>query len=129
MREVEGLLVDARDQVRTALAGIQTDTPFTLRGSFPRESIEGSLVVWEEYSNTATACPVVDRLVFQVEIYAVDRQSCQDLAQGVNDAMTGLGLRRIYASADEYRDQGAGAWYKCYRFARSVDKRTMRLVD
>lgn len=129
MSAVETLLVDAREQVRTALAAMEPDVAFTLRSVYPREGLTGSVVVWGEYANTATDCPVVDRIVFQTDIYAADRDSRDALCQSVNQALTGLGLRRVYASPDEYRDEGEGIYFKRYRFARWVDKRSMRLIS
>lgn len=129
MMEAEGILVDAREQVRLALSRMDCAVPFTLRADFPRGPVSGNMVVWGEYANTATDCPVVDRIVFQVDLYAPDRQSRQALAQAVNAAMSTLGLRRIYASADLYEDIGEGCYCKRYRFGRRVDKRSMRLID
>ena len=123
------LLVDARAQVRQALTGMDCGVDYTLRADFPRGAVRGNTVVWGEYANTATDCPVVDRIAFQVDIYAADRQSRQALSQGVNAALTGLGLRREYASADLYEDTGPGWYCKRYRFGRRVDKRSMRLID
>ena len=128
MREAE-LLVDAREQIRQALAALDCGVDYTLRGDFSRGPVQGNTVVWGEYTNTATDSPVVDRIAYQVDIYAADRQSRQALAQGVNTALTGLGLRREYASADLYEDTGTGWYCKRYRFGRRVDKRSMRLID
>jgi hypothetical protein len=129
MKETETLLVDARAQVRAALGAMETETPFTLCAEYPKGGIQGDTVVFGEYSNTSTDCPVVDRIVFQVDLYTPLREHRQMLGQAVNRAMTELGLRRVYASADGYRDEGAGCYHKCYRFGRRVDKRSMRLID
>jgi hypothetical protein len=129
MREIESLLVDARAQVRAALSAAETETPFALKPEFSLGESQGNVVTWGEYSNVSTDCPVVDRIVFQVEVYALDRDSRQELGQAVNQAMTALGLKRVYASPDSFQDTGPGYFCKTFRFARKVDKRTMRLID
>lgn len=128
-RETERLLVDAREQVYTALAEMETEQPYSLHSTFPKGTQTGAAVIWGEYSNTATDCPVVDELVFQIDLWTPDGTSQQALSQAVNDAMTGLGLRRVYAGPDSWEDTGAGYRRKTFRFGRKVDKRTMRLID
>ena len=73
MREIETLLVDAREQVYTALAEMQTAQPYSLHSSYPKGTPEHPVVTWAEYSNVATDCPVVDELVFQIDLWTRDR--------------------------------------------------------
>ena len=129
MRETETLLVDAREQVYTALAEMQTAQPYSLHSSYPKGTPEQPVVTWAEYSNVATDCPVVDELVFQIDLWTRDRAGQQELSQAVNQTMTALGLKRVYAGPDRYEDTGSGCWRKTFRFGRKVDKRTMRLID
>ena len=127
--ETKTLLVDARGQVYTALAEMETEQPYSLHRSFPRGTETGSVVTWGEYSNVSTDCPVVDELVFQIDLWTMDRKGQQELSQAVNQAMTGLGLKRVFAGSDRYEDTGPGYYRKTFRFGRKVDKRTMRLID
>ena len=129
MGETECLLVDARAQVKAALEAMDTRIPFALQADFAPTPPRGNTVVWGEWANVTTRCPVVDRLTFQVDIYAENRTARQELSQAVNRALTAMGLKRIYASADLYEDVGQGCYCKRFRFARKVDKRSMRLID
>jgi len=129
MREIETRLVDGREAVKNALAAIETKTPFTLRSGFARAAAEGDVVTWEEYANLSTDCPVVDELVYQVTVWTEDLDRLRELCTGVNRALTGLGLRRVYTSPDGFDGGTPGRCTKTFRFGRRVDKRTMRLVD
>lgn len=129
MNKLGQILIDAREQVRGALASMEVSRPFALRGRYPKGRDEGEVVTWCEYSNVATDCPVVDELVFQVELWTFDPDSQNELAGEVNRVLTGLGLRRVYAGPDSYEDVGPGYYHKTFRFGRKVDKRTMRLID
>ncbi|MCD8047686.1 MAG: hypothetical protein LUD80_03840 [Clostridiales bacterium] len=129
MADIRWTMVDAREQVRQALESMETERSFSLRGRFAPGSAEPPVVVWGEYSNIATDCPVVDELVFQVDLWTADRDSQNELAAAVNQALGEIGLRRIYAGPDGYEDIGPGYCRKTLRFGRRVDKRTLRLVD
>ena len=115
---VEKILVDGRQAVRDALAGMRTGLAFTVRGSWPRSTDDGVLITVGEYTNVATDCPVVD-----------DRETVVALSQLVNEALTGLGLKRQYAGPDTVSDDPAGYCRKTFRYGRRVDKRKMRLID
>lgn len=128
MTETELCLVDAREQVYQALAQLDTQQHYTLRNRYPRGQTALPAVIWFEYANTGTDCLVVDRLVFQVELWTESLESQNDLAQAVNRAMLQLGLRRSYGGPDNW-DEGGNCYRKLFRFGRKVDKRTMRLVD
>ncbi|MGM9594201.1 MAG: hypothetical protein ACI3U8_07590 [Candidatus Onthomonas sp.] len=128
MDEVQYRLVDARSQVREALANLETEQSYTLRSRYPKGQTALPAVIWFEYSNTGTDCPVVDRLVFQVELWTEHLDSQNDLAQAVNRAMLELGLRRVYSGPDSY-DESGNCCRKIFRFGRKVDKRSMRLID
>lgn len=122
-------LVDARAQVKAALEGAKCSVPFAVRQRYPDSLSDGVTVTYGEYSNTSTQWDVVDQLIYQVDVWAFDWDTLRALAQAVNGAMTGLGLRRMYASPDAALEDGSGYLRKTYRFGRKVDKRTMRLVD
>lgn len=128
MEQIEMLLVDAREQVYAALSRLETEQDYTLRSRYPRGRTGLPAVIWFEYANTGTDCPVVDRLVFQVELWTESLDSQNDLAQAVNTAMLRLGLRRSYGGPDSW-DEGGHCYRKIFRFGRKVDKRTLRLID
>lgn len=128
MESVETLLVDAREQVYAALSQLDTQQSYTLRSRYPKGQTGLPAVIWFEYANTGTDCLVVDRLVFQVELWTESLGSQNELAQAVNQAMLQMGLRRSYGGPDDW-DEGGGCYRKIFRFGRKVDKRTMRLVD
>ena len=126
MSDVKNLLCDGREDVKAALEGMEPGFGFTLRSGFDRAALSGESVTWGEWSNLSTDCPVVDELSYQVTVRAGDLDRLRALCAGVNAALTGLGLKRIYTSPDEFDD---GSYNKTLRFGRRVDKRTMRLVD
>lgn len=128
MEAVQTLLVDAREQIYAALAQLDTEQTYSLRNRYPKGQTSLPAVIWFEYANTGTDCPVVDRLVFQVELWTENLDSQNELAQAVNRAMLQLGLRRSYGGPDNW-DEGGNCYRKIFRFGRKVDKRTMRLVD
>ena len=129
MKEAELLLCDGREDVRQALAGAAEELGFRLRGAYSRAGAPGEGVTWGEWSNQSTGCPVVDELSYQVTVRAGDLDRLREICAGVNRAMLGLGLRRTYASPDEFDGDGLGDYTKTFRFGRKVDKRTMRLID
>lgn len=129
MNEFEYLLVDAREQVKEALEAMTSSVPFTVRGSFPKGMTKGNVITWREYSNVSTSIPVVDEVVFQVDLWVTDGHNQFALAQGVNRAMVGIGFRRTYAGLLENEDIGPGYLHRVFRFGRKVDKRFMRLID
>lgn len=126
MAKVETLLCDGRGQVKNALAAMEPGFPFALGSSFHRASAQEESVVWGEWSNTGTDCPVVDELVYAVTVRAGDLDKLRTLCACVNEALVGMGLRRVYTSPDDFDDT---QYTKTLRFGRRVDKRTMRLVD
>lgn len=129
MREAEGLLVDARAQIKGALEAAECEVPFTVRQRWPVTEADGVVVTYGEYSNVSTQCPVVDELVYQVDVWAFDRETVQTVASAVNRAMLELGLKRVWSGEDTVTDDNSGYLRKSYRFGRKVDKRSMRLVD
>lgn len=129
MTETEALLVDGRAQVKEALQSALCEVPFQVRQRYPVSRAEGVVVTYSEFSNVSTDCPVVDQLVYQVDIWAFDRETVWIVAQAVNRAMLGMGLRRSYTGQDTMVGDSSGYLRKTYRFGRKVDKRTMRLVD
>lgn len=129
MREAEGLLVDARAQIRGALEAAECEIHFDVRQRWPVTQAEGVVVTYQEYSNVSTQCPVVDELVYQVDVWAFDRETVQTVASAVNRAMLALGLKRVWSGEDALADDSSRYLRKSYRFGRKVDKRSMRLVD
>lgn len=129
MREAERLLVDARAQIKGALEAAECEVPFTVRQRWPVTEADGVVVTYGEYSNVSTQCPVVDELVYQVDVWAFDRETVQTVASAVNRAMLELGLKRVWSGEDTVTDDNSGYLRKSYRFGRKVDKRSMRLVD
>lgn len=129
MKELETLLVDGREAVAGALAPVARDLGCTLRSGYARGSFGGDTVIWGEYANVSTDCPVADRLEYQVTVHAGDLDRLRALCAGVNRALTGLGLKRTYTSPDGFDQDHAEAYTQTLRFGRKVDKRTMRLVD
>lgn len=127
MTEAELTLVDARAQVKAALEGMESDIAFSVRQSCPREAAEGVVVTYGEYDNRSTDCPVVDEIEYQVDIWAFDRETATALANLVNRAMLGIGLKRTYMGPDTAENSKYER--KTLRFGRRVDKRIMRLVD
>lgn len=129
MQEAEGLLVDGRAQIKGALEAAECQVTFAVRQRWPVTEADGVVVTYEEYSNVSTQCPVVDELVYQVDIWAFDRETVQTVATAVNRAMLGLGLKRVWSGEDAVTDDNSRYLRKAYRFGRRVDKRSMRLVD
>ncbi len=129
MREAEGLLVDERAQIRGALEAAECEIHFDVRQRWPVTQAEGVVVTYQEYSNVSTQCPVVDELVYQVDVWAFDRETVQTVASAVNRAMLELGLKRVWSGEDALANDSSGYLRKSYRFGRKVDKRFMRLVD
>lgn len=129
MRETEGLLVDARAQIKEALEAAECEVHFDVRQRWPVTEAEGVLVTYQEYSNVNTSCPVVDELIYQIDVWAFDRETVQTVAAAVNRAMLELGLKRVWSGEDAIADDSSRYVRKSYRFGRKVDKRFMRLVD
>ncbi len=129
MREYAGVLCDARATVYAALSAMQPQVDFLLRSAYSRAEQEGNLVIWSEWSNVNTENPVVDELTYQVIIRAADPDALLALYAAVVAALGGAGLRRVYTSPDEYSDALGGQYSKTLRYARRVDKRTMRWID
>ncbi|MCD7757370.1 MAG: hypothetical protein LUH45_04290 [Clostridiales bacterium] len=127
MTEAELTLVDARAQVKAALEGMESDIAFSVRQSYPREAAEGVIITYEEYDNRSTDCPVVDEIVYQVDIWAFDRETAAALAALVNRSMLSIGLKRTYMGPDTVENSTYER--KTLRFGRRVDKRTMRLIN
>ncbi len=127
MTEAELTLVDARAQVKAALEEMESDIAFSVRQSYPKEAVEGVVVTYGEYDNRSTDCPVVDEIVYQVDIWAFDRETAAALAALVNRAMLGIGLKRTYMGPDTVENSTYER--KTLRFGRRVDKRTMRLIN
>ncbi len=129
MNAVETILVDGRAQVKAALEGVACEVEYTVRQRYPSAASDGVLVTYGEYSNVSTDCSVVDQIVYQVDVWAFDRETVNLVAAAVNSAMLEMGLKRTYAGSDTVAGDSSGYLRKTYRFGRKVDKRTMRLVD
>lgn len=129
MTEAAKALVDGRTVVRQALEGLSCGVTYTVRGSYPRSMRDGIIVIVGEYTNISTNCPVVDKLSYQVDLWAFDRETVVTLSEAVNEALLELGLRREYAGPDGISSQPAGYCTKTFRYGRKVDKRWMRLID
>ncbi|MCD7887007.1 MAG: hypothetical protein LUG44_05240 [Clostridiales bacterium] len=127
MTEAELTLVDARAQVKASLEGMESDIAFSVRQSCPREPAEGVVITYGEYDNRSTDCPVVDEIEYQVDIWAFDRETATTLANLVNRAMLGIGLKRTYMGPDTVENSKYER--KTLRFGRRVDKRSMRLIN
>lgn len=123
---VESTLCDGRGWVHQALEEMDPGFDFTLRNGWPRASVEGEAVFWGEHSNTSTDLAVVDEVSYFVVLRARDWDRLWELSEAVNQALLELGLRRQYASPDEFDE---GYCTKTFRFGRKIDKRFMRLVD
>lgn len=122
----EIVLCDGRLAVGQALEDVKADFPFTLRCGFAHTVLPGDGIVWGEWSNVSTDCPVVDELAYQVIVLAGNMDRLRILCAGVNEVLLRLGLKRIYTSPDGFEDN---RYTKTLRFGRRVDKRTMRLID
>ncbi len=129
MTEAELLLCDGREDVCQALLAAAETLEFRLRSTAPRSAAEGDAVTWGEWSNQSTEVPVVDEVSYQVTVWAGDLDRLREICAGVNRALLGLGLKRVYSSPDAFDEAGEGFYTKTYRFGRRVDKRTMRLID
>lgn len=129
MKSAEMILVDARAQVKTALEQTECSVPYVVRQRWNVEEAQGAVVTYGEYSNVSTDCIVVDEIVYQVDIWAQDREQVNIISAAVNGAMISMGLKRVYAGADAVARDSSGYLRKTYRFGRKVDKRSMRLVD
>lgn len=127
MTEAELALVDLREQVREALLSIECGIAFSVRQSWPRQQTDGVVVTYQEYDNRSTAISVVDTVEYQIDIWALDRETVVALAEQVNRALLTLGLKRTYMGPEALEN---GVFeHKVLRFGRKVDKRWMRLVD
>ena len=73
MTEAALTLVDGRAQVRKALEEMECSVAYTVRGRYPHSTQDGVLVTVGEYTNTSTDCPVVDKLSYQIDLWAFDR--------------------------------------------------------
>lgn len=129
MKEIKTILVDGRAQVKAALEAAECEVEYTVQQRYPASASEGVLVTYGEYSNVSTDCTVVDEIIYQVDVWAFDRETVYLVASAVNSAMLEMGLKRVYAGPDTIAGDSSGYLRKTYRFGRKVDKRTMRLVD
>lgn len=129
MTEAALNMVDCRPAVRQALEQMPCDVSFAVRGRYPRSTQDGVLVTVSEHTNASTDCPVVDRIAYQIDLWAFDQGTVVTLSQAVNRAMIGLGFRREYAGPDEVSNTPAGYYRKTFRYGRKIDKRWMRLMD
>lgn len=119
-------MVDAADQIRAALTGLDTAVEYRVLCRWPRTEDAGALITVTELTNSQTEIPVVDTLGYQIDLWAAERDDVDELAPLVNAALCGFGLRREYAGPTEYQNN---KYRKTLRFGRKVDKRTMRLID
>ena len=99
---------------------------YTVRGRYPRSTQDGVLVTVGEYTNTSTDCPVVDKLSYQIDLWAFDRGTVVTLSEAVNRTLLRMGFLREYAGPDERSEEPAGYCRKTFRYGRKVDKRWMR---
>lgn len=129
MTEAALTLVDGRTQVRQALTEMECAVSFSVQGRYPRSTQDGVMVTVGEYSNTSTDCPVVDKLSYQIDLWAFDRGTVVALSEAVNRTLVGMGFRREYTGPDERSEEPLGYCKKTFRYGRKVDKRWMRLMD
>ena len=87
------------------------------------------MVTVSEYTNTSTDCPVVDKISYQIDLWAFDRGTVVTLSEAVNRTLLEMGFLREYAGPDERSEEPAGYCRKTFRYGRKVDKRWMRLMD
>lgn len=122
-------MVDATPQLRAVLEDLDVGFAYSVSEGWPRKAPSGPLITIQEITNQNTQIPVVDQLAWQVDLWARERDSIRSLAAAMDQALTGLGLRRSYAGPEEVQDRGGGYYRKIMRYGRNVDKRTLRLVD
>lgn len=120
--------VDAQDQLRDHLLGMDTTLNYSVLSRWPRRSDVGPLITITEITNVQTETCVVDDLAYQIDIWGEDADTVRELAPLVNAAVCGIGFRRSYAGSVDIQQDGK-IYRKTFRFGRKVDKRTMRLVD
>lgn len=122
-------MVDAVPQLRAALAGMETETAFTVSEDWPRRFPTGPSITIQEITNSGTYNAVVDELAWQLDLWADSKDVIRILAAGVDRALTGIGLRRTYAGPILWQEDGTVHYRKTFRYGRRVDKRSMRLID
>ena len=118
MTEAEWKLCDGRAAVYAALRAQLAELDVPLRSLWARTPTAGECVSWGEWANRSTEQAVVDELIYQVSVRAQRFDRLHELCAGVNRAMLGLGLRRVYSSPDGYESAGEGAYTQTFRFGR-----------
>lgn len=123
-------MTSATGQIRAALAALDTGLPYSVHSRWVRRQDSGNVITVTELENAqSTRCSVVDRLGYQIDIWAVSRDAAEELTPLVNAAVCGIGFRRTGSqAAAPYRDTG-DAFRVILRFERHVDKRFGRLID
>ncbi|MCC8076237.1 MAG: hypothetical protein LIO95_09940 [Clostridiales bacterium] len=122
------ILVDATPDIREALEGLDTDLTYTVSAQWPRTAPTSSLITITELDNSQrTGLLVVDRLSYQIDLWGPDADALRTLAPLVNTAVLSVGFLRTYSGPLEL--EGSSYYRKTMRFGRSVDKRSMRLID
>lgn len=118
-----------RPVIKNALKGIETDIPFRVKMAFPESTNDGNIISYYELTNNATSIPTVDDIAFQVDLWTLDLEELFTLADLVDDALSGMGLLRQFASPDSMLHDPSGYLRKSLRYGRRVETLTNRLVD
>lgn len=123
-------MVSATEQIKTALRDLGTEIPYSVFDRWIRRQDKGNIITVTEITNVQSSqYAVVDRLGYQVDIWAEDRETAETLYPLVNAAITGIGFRRDgWTPPEPFRDP-SNYYRAILRFARNVDKRSGRLID
>lgn len=122
------ILVDAVPDIREALETLDTNLAYTVSCQWPRTAPTSTLITITEIGNNqVTGKLVVDALSYQIDLLGPDADALRTLAPLVNAAVLSVGFLRTYSGPLEL--EGSSYYRKTMRFGRSVDKRSMRLVD
>lgn len=122
-------MIDAIPQIRKALTGLPTSLAYTVSEQWPRTAITGNLITVTEITNAGTDLECVDRLAYQIDVWAPAADPVRELVPLVNGALLSIGFRRQAAEQLDRLTENGGYYRKALRFGRKVDKRTMRLID
>lgn len=122
------IFVDGVPDIREALEGLDTDLTYTVSCQWPRTAPTSTLITVVEIGNNQVAGKlVVDSLSYQIDLWGPDADALRTLAPLVNTAVLSVGFLRDYSGPLDL--EGSSYYRKTMRFGRSVDKRSMRLID
>lgn len=122
-------IIDAVPQIRAALSELETDLTYTVSEQWPRALITGNLITVTEITNAGTDVGCVDRLGYQIDVWAPEADPVRELVPLVDAAVQGIGFRRDSAWQLDRLTVKGGYYRKALRYSRRVDKRTLRLID